>query len=83
MRFISCLVLTFIVAAQAFKEADVTAVLPIDFTKLIWSAIIGYLAFAEIPDAWTWVGGTVIFSAIIYIAYRERHVRAGGAANGR
>ena len=72
-----------VLTAQAFKEADVTAVLPIDFTKLIWSAIIGYLAFAEIPDAWTWVGSTVIFSAIIYIAYRERHVRAGGAANGR
>ena len=69
--------------AEAVKEVDITAVMPLDFTKLIWSAIIGYLVFAEVPDAWTWVGGTVIFSAVIYIAYRERHVRAGGYANGR
>ena len=72
-----------VLTAQAFKEADVTAVLPVDFTKLVWSAVIGYLVFAEVPDAWTWVGGTVIFSAVIYIAYRERHVMAGGNASGR
>jgi drug/metabolite transporter (DMT)-like permease len=69
--------------AEAVKEVDITAVLPLDFTKLIWSAIIGYLVFAEIPDIWTWLGGSVIFSAVIYIAYRERHVRAGGATGGR
>jgi drug/metabolite transporter (DMT)-like permease len=69
--------------AEAVKEVDITAVMPLDFTKLIWSAIIGYLVFAEIPDVWTWVGGTVIFSAVIYIAYRERHVRASGATDGR
>ena len=72
-----------VLTAQAFKEADVTAVLPIDFTKLIWSAIIGYLVFSEVPDAWTWLGGTVIFSAVIYIAYRERHMKAGGQADAR
>jgi drug/metabolite transporter (DMT)-like permease len=64
--------------AEAVKAVDITVVMPIDFTKLIWSAIIGYLVFAEVPDAWTWVGGTVIFSAVIYIAYREKRVRAGG-----
>ena len=62
---------------QAFKEADVTAVLPLDFTRLIWIAIIGYAAFGEIPDVWTWVGGTVIFSAATYIAFRE--IRAKSA----
>ncbi|MDP7651139.1 MAG: DMT family transporter [Rhodospirillales bacterium] len=66
--------------AEAVKAVDITVVMPLDFTKLIWSAIIGYLVFAEIPDVWTWVGGTVIFSAVIYIAYREKHVRAGGDA---
>jgi drug/metabolite transporter (DMT)-like permease len=67
--------------AEAVKEVDITAVMPLDFTKLIWSAIIGYLVFAEVPGVWTWLGGTVIFSAVIYIAYREKQVRVGGAAN--
>ncbi len=65
---------------QAFKEADVTAVLPLDFTRLIWIAIIGYTVFGEIPDVWTWVGGTVIFSAATYIAFREIQTKSEGSA---
>ena len=62
----------FLLFTQAFKEAEVTVLAPVNFTGLIWSAIFGYFAFAEIPDAWTWVGGAMIFSATSYIAYRER-----------
>ncbi len=62
----------FLLFTQAFKEAEVTVLAPVNFTGLIWSAIFGYFAFAEIPDAWTWVGGAMIFSATSYITYRER-----------
>ena len=57
--------------AQAFKLADATAILPIDFTKLIWTALIGYVFFSEIPEMWTWIGAVVIFSSSVYIAIRE------------
>ncbi|MDP6787946.1 MAG: DMT family transporter [Rhodospirillales bacterium] len=60
---------------QALREAEVTAILPFEFAKLPFSALIGYLAFAEVPDTWTWVGGAMIFLAITYIAYRERDLR--------
>ena len=33
--------------------------------------VIGYLAFAEVPDLWTWIGAAVIASSAIYIAHRE------------
>ena len=59
----------------AFSVADASAVLPIDFSRLICASIMGYLFFAEVPDLWTWVGGAVIFSAGTYIAYRESQVR--------
>ena len=61
--------------AQAFRDADVTLVLPVDFTKLIWASIGGYLFFAEIPDPWTWGGGAIVFSAVFYIAYQEKRER--------
>lgn len=61
--------------AQAMKEADVSAIMPAEFSKLIWAALFGFIFFAEIPDWGTWVGGTVIFVSVSYIAYRERHVR--------
>jgi len=63
--------------AQAFRLADATAVLPVDFTKLAWAAIIGYLFFGEVPELWVWIGGTVIFASTIYIAYRESHRSRG------
>ena len=58
--------------AEAFRHADATAVLPLDFTKLIFAAIIGAIAFGEIPSAWTWVGGILIFVGGTAIAYGER-----------
>ena len=61
--------------AQAFKEAEVSAVMPLDFSKLIWASIIGYVFFAEAPVVWTWVGGIVIFCSATYIAYREAQVK--------
>ena len=56
---------------QAIKEADLTVLLPFDFTRLIWAAIVGYLVFAEAPSIWTWVGGAMIFVAATYLAIRE------------
>ena len=64
--------------AGALKRADITAVVPAEFTRLIWAAIIGYLVFAEVPDALTWLGGAVIFAASSYIAFRGRRLKAEG-----
>jgi len=35
--------------AQAFHEADISVVMPFDFAKLVWIALIAYIAFAEVP----------------------------------
>ena len=67
---------------RSFRLADVTAVLPIDFTRLIWTSLIGYLAFAETPDIWVWIGGTVIFTSTTYIAYREHRARPEARGGG-
>ncbi len=46
--------------------------MPVDFCKLIWVALLAYLAFGEVPDRFTWLGGTIVFASVLYIAYRER-----------
>ncbi len=61
--------------SQALKETDPTALMPFDFLKLIWTAIIGAWFFAEIPDVFTWIGAAVIFSSGLFIAYRERRAK--------
>ena len=56
---------------KAFSVADVTAVMPFDFTKLIFTAIMGFAVYAEIPEIWVWIGGVIIFSATVYSTRRE------------
>ncbi|MEX0279757.1 MAG: DMT family transporter [Arenibacterium sp.] len=58
--------------SQSLKETDATAVLPFDFLKLIWTALLAAWLFGEIPDQFTFIGAGVIFGASLYIAHRER-----------
>lgn len=64
---------------QSFKLADASAVLPVDFTKLLWAAAIGFVLFDEVPDLWTWVGGAMIFASATYIGVRESRLKKQGA----
>lgn len=57
---------------QAFRDAEANVVAPVFFFQLIWTAAIGFVFFLEVPDVFTWIGGTMIFASTIYVAYRER-----------
>jgi drug/metabolite transporter (DMT)-like permease len=57
--------------SRAYAAADATAVLPFEFARLPFAAIIGYLALAELPDIWAWAGGAVIFGSSLYMVQRE------------
>lgn len=60
-----------IALSQSLKDAEASIVLPFDFLKLIWGALFGYLAFAEVPDVWVWMGGGIIFFSTTYLTVRE------------
>jgi drug/metabolite transporter (DMT)-like permease len=57
--------------AQAFKLAEMSAMLPLDFLRLMWASAFGYLLFAEVPTLASWIGGLIIFASASYIAFRE------------
>jgi drug/metabolite transporter (DMT)-like permease len=56
---------------EAFRLAEVGAVLPLDFLKLVWGTLLGLVIFAEVPDVFTWLGGVMIFGSTTYLALRE------------
>jgi drug/metabolite transporter (DMT)-like permease len=58
--------------AQAFRSADASVVLPLDFMKVVWGALIAWLWFGEVVGIWTWIGAVIIFAGASYIAFRER-----------
>ena len=45
------------------------------FARLIWASGIGFVIFGEIPEIWTWIGGSLIFVSTTYIAFREAQLR--------
>lgn len=60
---------------HAFKIGDVTAVVPVEFMRLAWATLIGFMVFSESPTAWTLTGGCVIFASIIYLSVSEQSRR--------
>jgi drug/metabolite transporter (DMT)-like permease len=56
---------------RAYKLADVSRVEPAMFMRVVWSAILGLLVFAEFPDAWTWIGAAIVVTGTTYIARKE------------
>ena len=57
--------------AQAMRDADATLVLSLDFFKLVWASILGFLVWREIPAIWTLIGGATIFVAVTALAAHE------------
>ena len=56
---------------RAYASAEASVVAPFDFSRMLFATIIGFFAFAERPDLWTWVGAAVVFASILYTARRE------------
>ncbi len=67
---------------RSYAKADASAVMPFDYARLPFVAAIGFFAFGESPDVWTWVGGGIIAGATIYIARREAQVARERALRG-
>ncbi|WDU58992.1 DMT family transporter [Pseudemcibacter aquimaris] len=57
--------------SKAFAQSEATAILPIDFTRLIFAALIGYFFFDETPDIYTFIGASIILGSAVYAAHRE------------
>ena len=65
---------------RSFAAADISATQSAKFLDLIWSALLGWLVFADVPSQSTLIGGTLISAATIWVARREaRDVPAAGA----
>lgn len=56
---------------RAYAAADATVVLPFEFTRLVFAALFGFVVFGEFPDIWTWIGGALIFAAILWMTRME------------
>ncbi|WP_373087156.1 DMT family transporter [Sneathiella sp.] len=56
---------------RAFSVGEATAVSPFDYTRLVFSGILAYLFFSEIPDRGMIIGACIIVASSLYIVRRE------------
>lgn len=64
---------------RSLKAADISATQSGKFLDLVWSALMGWLLFSDVPSQSTLLGGTVICAATLWVARREGPARAGVA----
>ena len=64
---------------RAFSAGEANAVGPIEYVRLIYAALFGYILFGEIPSIWTGVGAILIVASAIYIARDEAQKAANSA----
>ncbi len=58
----------------SLRHASVATIMTIDYSMLLWSALAGYVVFAEIPAHSIWLGAPLIIGAGLFIAWRERYL---------
>ena len=64
----------------AFKHAPASTLAPFSYVQIVWSTMMGYLVFSNVPDLMTFVGAAIIIASGVYLVLRERQLGRGIAA---
>ncbi|MDH3704398.1 MAG: DMT family transporter, partial [Alphaproteobacteria bacterium] len=56
---------------HGLKAGEATAIMPFDYTRLIFAGAAGYYFFAEQPSVVTILGAVLIMASTLYIARQE------------
>lgn len=60
-----------IAVTRSYSLVDASMVMPFDYLRLPFTAVLAYLVFFEIPDVLTFVGAGIIALSTCYITWRE------------
>jgi drug/metabolite transporter (DMT)-like permease len=53
-------------------QGDATVLVPLDYSRIVYSAALGYLLFGELPGLWSVAGMALIVAASLYLVLTER-----------
>jgi drug/metabolite transporter (DMT)-like permease len=64
--------LLWLMLTQAYARAPAQSLAAAEYSALIWSALLGYVFFAETPRWQVWIGALVIIAAVTLAAWDGR-----------
>jgi drug/metabolite transporter (DMT)-like permease len=56
----------------AHRMAPAAVLAPFIYSQLLWTTILGFLVFADVPNRWTLTGAAIVVASGLYLLYRER-----------
>ena len=59
---------------RSLKLAPASTLAPLQYTMLIWGALLGYLVFGDIPESRIWIGSAIVVLAGLFIFHRQKVV---------
>ncbi|MGB2151370.1 MAG: DMT family transporter, partial [Parvibaculales bacterium] len=62
---------------RAFAMGEASVIAPVDYSRLIFAALAGWLVFASVPDIYTIIGASIIVVSSFYIVRREAGLQKG------
>ena len=68
--------------AKAYKLADASFVAGVDYARLPFAVLFGWVLFGELSDIWTWIGASIIFGSSFYVIRREMNETKQAAKDG-
>jgi drug/metabolite transporter (DMT)-like permease len=57
---------------HGLSQGEATVLVPLDYSRIVYSAVIGYLLFNEIPGPWSFAGMALIVAASLYLVLTEK-----------
>jgi drug/metabolite transporter (DMT)-like permease len=68
-------ILTQLLYIRGMTIGEAAAMAPVDYSRLVWAAIIGFVVFREVPGATTIAGATIITLSTFLISWYGRYER--------
>ena len=63
--------MVWVLMTSAYARAPAQKLAPMEYTALIWSALIGWWVFGEVPGPMLWLGAAVIIAACFLVTWRD------------
>lgn len=63
-----------ILLTESYRYAPASVVAPFAYSAMLWSLLLGFILFAEVPPLLVLLGGTVVIGAGLFVIWRERQL---------
>ncbi len=66
--------LAHIVQTESYRFASASAIAPFDYTAMLWSFLLGFWMFGEVPTPLVFIGAAIVAGAGLFVIWRERQL---------